>query len=249
MKVFDYIRKKLEKGRLHFSLIDPDPLKQDINDVASKIRILEKLGTDAIMIGGSTNIVSSILDDVVGTVKENCSLPVILFPGNTSGISRQADAIFFMSLLNSRNPYWIVGAQVLGAPLVKRFGIEPISMGYLVIEPGGTVSFVGDAKPLPRSKPKLVAAYALAAQYLGMSLVYLEAGSGVEEPISPEIIKTVKSAIDIPLIVGGGMKTADAVTASLEAGADIIVTGTACESDDMENTMKSIIRAVKDFRH
>lgn len=248
MKVLSYIHEKLEKGPLHFSLIDPDPVKQNIEAIASKASILEKLGTDAIMVGGSTNIVSSILDDTVKTIKKNCSLPVILFPGNISGITKKADAIFFMSLLNSRNPYWIVGAQVLGAPIVKSAGIEPISMAYLVIEPGGTVSFVGDAKPIPRNKPGLAAAYALAAQYLGMSLVYLEAGSGVKEPIQPEIIKTVKSAIDIPLIVGGGMKTADAVTTALKADADIIVTGTACESGNTEKTMRPIIRAVKDFK-
>ena len=154
---------------------------------------------------------------------------MILFPGSHGGISKYADAIFFMSLLNSRNPFFITGSQALGAFTVKRYGIEPIPMAYLVIEPGETVGWVGDAKPIPRHKPKIAAAYALAGQYLGMRFVYLEAGSGAREPVPPEMISLVRKVIDVPLIVGGGIRTGEQARKAVEAGADIIVTGTAVE--------------------
>ncbi len=141
-----------------------------------------------------------VLDGVVKAIKESSSLPTILFPGSHGGISKYADAIFFMSLLNSRNPpFFITGSQALGAFTVKRYGIEPIPMAYLVVEPGETVGWVGDAKPIPRHKPKIAAAYALAGQYLGMRLVYLEAGSGGEGAGSPpEMISLVRRVIDVP---------------------------------------------------
>jgi len=251
MKIIDFIRKEVKKGPMHFALFDPDPFNENLNHIGEKAKVLEKIGTKAIMIGGSTSVGPSLLDDVISSIKQNCSLPVILFPGNISGITKKADAIFFMSLLNSRNPYWITGAQVLGAPLVKRSGIEPISMGYLVIEPGGTVSFIGDAKPIPRNKPSIAASYALAAQYFGMSLVYLEAGSGVKDPIPAELIHAVRRSVQVPLIVGGGVRTEEDVKPILKAGADIIVTGTVAENgspDEMEKKLSPIIKCINSFK-
>lgn len=251
MKVKEFIEKELENGPMHFALFDPDPMKVDLEEISEKAKVLEEIGTKAIMIGGSTGVSYSILEKTVDAIKNSCSLPIILFPGNISGITQKADAVFFMSLLNSRNPYWITGAQVLGAPLIKRSGVEPLSMGYLVIEPGGTVSFVGDAKPIPRNKPDLAAAYSLAAQYFGMSLVYLEAGSGVKDPIPPEIVYAVKKTIDIPVIVGGGMKTPEDVEKALQAGADIIVTGTTAENGDsekMKQKLQPIVEKINNFK-
>ncbi|WP_297469481.1 geranylgeranylglyceryl/heptaprenylglyceryl phosphate synthase [Thermococcus sp.] len=226
-RVERYIHDRLKDGKLHFVLLDPDDVPPE---TAGKIaEMSEEIGVDAIMVGGSTGAEGEVLDDVVKAIKENSSLPVILFPGSHGGISRYADAIFFMSLLNSRNPFFITGAQALGAFQVKRYNLEPIPMAYLIIEPGATVGWVGDATPLPRHKPKIAAAYALAGQYLGMRLVYLEAGSGAEKPVPPEMISLVKKVIDVPLIVGGGIRTGEQARRAVEAGADIVVTGTAIE--------------------
>jgi len=226
-KVERYIHEKLEREKLHFVLLDPDDVKPE---TAGRIAEMgEEIGVDAVMVGGSTGAEGEVLDGVVKAIKESSSLPVILFPGSHGGISRYADAIFFMSLLNSRNPFFITGAQALGAFQVKRYGIEPIPMAYLIIEPGEAVGWVGDAKPIPRHKPKIAAAYALAGQYLGMRLVYLEAGSGAPRPVPPELISLVKRVIDVPLIVGGGIRSGAHARAAVKAGADIVVTGTAVE--------------------
>ncbi|ASI98979.1 geranylgeranylglyceryl/heptaprenylglyceryl phosphate synthase [Thermococcus celer] len=226
-KVESYIHEKLEREKLHFVLIDPDDVTPEV--AGEMARMSEEVGVDAIMIGGSTGAEGEVLDGVVKAIKESSSLPTILFPGSHGGISKYADAIFFMSLLNSRNPFFITGSQALGAFTVKRYGIEPIPMAYLVVEPGETVGWVGDAKPIPRHKPKIAAAYALAGQYLGMRLVYLEAGSGAREPVPPEMISLVRRVIDVPLIVGGGIRTGEEARRAVEAGADIVVTGTAIE--------------------
>ncbi|NJE85726.1 geranylgeranylglyceryl/heptaprenylglyceryl phosphate synthase [Thermococcus sp. CX2] len=246
-KVESYIHEKLEKEKLHFVLLDPDDIGPE---TAGKIaEMSEEVGVDAIMIGGSTGAEGDVLDGVVRAIKESSSLPVILFPGSHGGINKYADAIFFMSLLNSRNPFFITGAQALGAFQVKRYGIEPIPMAYLIIEPGETVGWVGDAKPIPRHKPKLAAAYALAGQYLGMRLVYLEAGSGAPEPVPPEMIAVVKKVIDVPLIVGGGIRSGEQARTAVKAGADIIVTGTAIEKagslEEAKKRLESIIRGIK----
>ncbi|CAB50020.1 geranylgeranylglyceryl/heptaprenylglyceryl phosphate synthase [Pyrococcus abyssi] len=247
-KVEMYINEELESGKkLHFVLIDPDDTHPEM---AGRIaELCENVGVNAIMVGGSTGAEGEMLDNVVKAIKESSSLPVILFPGSHSGISKYADAIFFMSLLNSRNPFFITGAQALGAFTVKRYGLEPIPMAYIIVEPGETVGWVGDAKPIPRHKPKLAAAYALAGQYLGMRLVYLEAGSGSPEPVPPEMVRIVKSVIDVPLIVGGGIRTGDQVRELTKAGADIIVTGTAIEStksiDEAKRKLEEIRRGLK----
>lgn len=225
--VESYILDKLKNEKLHFVLLDPDDVSPEL--AAEISEMAEEIGVDAIMVGGSTGAEGDVLDGVVRAIKESSGLPVILFPGSHGGISKYADAIFFMSLLNSTNPFFITGAQALGAFQVKRYGIEPIPMAYLIIEPGETVGWVGDAKPIPRHKPKIAAAYALAGQYLGMRFVYLEAGSGAREPVPPEMIGLVKKVIDVPLIVGGGIRTAEQARKAVGAGADIIVTGTAIE--------------------
>ncbi|WP_456420515.1 phosphoglycerol geranylgeranyltransferase [Thermococcus sp.] len=226
-KVERYIHERLKNEKLHFVLLDPDDVSPE---TAGEIaEMAGEIGVDAIMVGGSTGAEGDVLDAVVKAIKESSNLPVILFPGSHGGISKYADAIFFMSLLNSRNPFFITGAQALGAFQVRRYNLEPIPMAYLVIEPGETVGWVGDAKPIPRHKPKIAAAYALAGQYLGMRLVYLEAGSGARQPVPPEMIALVKRVIDVPLIVGGGIRTAEDASKAVESGADIVVTGTAIE--------------------
>ncbi len=242
-KVETYIHEKLEKGKIHFVLLDPDDVPPEM---ASEIaRMSEEAGVDGIMIGGSTGAEGEVLDSVVRAIKESSNLPVILFPGSHGGVSRYADAIFFMSLLNSRNPFFITGAQALGAFAVKKYGLEPIPMAYLIVEPGETVGWVGDAKPIPRHKPKIAAAYALAGQYLGMRLVYLEAGSGASEHVPGRMINTVKSVIDVPLIVGGGIRTYEDAKEVAESGADIIVTGTAIEKAGSLSEAKRRLEALR----
>jgi phosphoglycerol geranylgeranyltransferase len=214
-------------GIIHITLLDPDKCSPETaSDIAHDA---EESGTAAIMVGGSTVTSTEHLDNLVKSMKKKVKIPIILFPNNVTGISRYADAIWFMSLLNSSDPYFLTGAQVLGAPLIKKFGLEPIPLGYIIIGEGGAVSVIGRACPIPYDKPELAVAYALAAQYFGMRFVYLEAGSGAKQTVPAEMIKMVKSLVDVTLIVGGGIQNCDQVKTITTAGADIFVTGTITE--------------------
>ena len=248
-KVWSYITDKLEReGALHMSLLDPDPLKMTTETVVEMARLAEASGSDAIMIGGSTAF--GIIDESVKAITETVDIPTILFPGNLTGVSKHADAMYFMSLLNSTNPYWIIGAQALAAANVKIIGIEAIPVAYLLVAPGKTAAWVGDAKVFPREKPKIALMYALAAELLGFKLVYLEAGSGAEgNGVPSEMITTVSQYVDIPLIVGGGFNDAKSVTNAVKAGASIVVQGTYLEKnilDDKGAGLKKIVKALKE---
>jgi len=217
-----------KRGAGHLTLIDPD--SQSPAQAAVMAKAADEGGTDAIMVGGSVGAAGVVLHDTVEKIKEKTDLPVILFPSSVAGLCENADAVFFMSLLNSRTTSYIVENQVLGAPLVLRYGLEPIPMAYVIVEPGGTVGWVGDARLIPRRKPELAAAYALAARFMGMRLVYLEAGSGAESPVPLEMVSAAKKVLgDALLVVGGGIRSGDAAAQLTAAGADLIVTGTAVE--------------------
>lgn len=200
------------------------------------------------MIGGSTFVSARHLDDVVKIVKRTVKIPLILFPNNVTGISRYADAIWFMSLLNSVDPYFLMGAQVLGAPLVKKYSLEPIPLGYIIVGDGGTAGVVGKAIAVPYNKPELAAAHALAGQYLGMRFIYLEAGSGAKEPVPPEMIRAVKHYIAVPLIVGGGIRSRGQALAAASAGADIIITGNIVEETGIRRKVSEIIEGIRHRR-
>ncbi len=248
-KVWSYITDKLEReGALHMSLLDPDPLKMTTETVVEMAKLAEAAGSDAIMIGGSTAF--GIIDESVKAITEAVDIPTILFPGNLTGVSKHADAMYFMSLLNSTNPYWIIGAQALAAANVKIIGIEAIPMAYLLVAPGKTAAWVGDAKVFPREKPKIALMYALAAELLGFKLVYLEAGSGAEgNGVPSEMITTVSQYVDIPVIVGGGFNDAKSVTNAIKAGASIVVQGTYLEKNVLEDKgagLKKIVKALKE---
>jgi len=247
-KVEEYLVRKIRKdGAVHVTLIDPEEVSSDL--AYHFAQEVEACQTSAIMVGGTTVVSSTHLDDVVKAVKEAVSVPVILFPNNITGISRYADAIWFMSLLNSSDPYFIVGAQVLGAPLVKTYGLEPIPLGYIVAGEGGSVGVIGRAFPIPYNKPELASAYALAAQYLGMHFVYLEAGSGAARPIPCEMVKSVRKAIGIPLIVGGGMRTREQAMEIVSTGADIVVTSTILEEskkDEVRSKIMEMMQGIKE---
>ncbi len=246
-RVENYLLEKIKtSGSIHITLIDPE--KITVQQAAKIVENANASGTAAIMIGGSTFVSQSHLDDVLKAIRETVKIPTILFPNNITGISRHADAIWFMSLLNSVDPYFLMGAQILGAPLVKKFGLEPISMGYIIVGEGGTAGIVGKAIPVPYSKPELAAAHALAGQYLGMHFIYLEGGSGAKNPVPAEMIQAVKSYVDAKIIVGGGIKTKEQALTAASAGADIIVTGNVVESVGSEQKVTEIINGIKNVK-
>jgi len=243
-QVEKYLLEKIKKeGTVHITLVDPE--KVTPSSASRVVREAESCQTAAIMVGGSTIVSTSHLDRVVKAIKKTVKIPVILFPNNVTGISKYADAIWFMSLLNSSDPYFLMGAQVLGAPIIKKFGLEPIPLGYIVVGEGGAVSVVGRAVPIPYDKPELAAAHALAAEYFGMHFVYLEAGSGAKQPVPSEMIKIVKSVINLPLLVGGGIKTGEQVKEIVEAGANIIVTGTVVEEYKVKDKIRELVKNMK----
>lgn len=242
--VEQYIIRKIKKENcIHFSLIDPENIQLD--DAVSITKSLEKYGTSAIMIGGSTIASTSLVDEIVKVIKNSVKIPVILFPNNLSGVSRYADAIWFMSLLNSNNPLFISGFQSLAAPMIKRYEIETISLAYIIIGEGSTAAYIGQAHAIPHDAFKIAMSYALAAEYLGMHFIYLEAGSGARKPISPEMVTLVKNNVSIPVIVGGGIRESVTAKALAIAGADGIVTGTIVESDESCEKVREIIKSIK----
>ena len=239
-----YLLKKIKaEGAIHVTLIDPEEVTA--HDAARIAENSENSGSAAIMIGGSTFVSQTRLDEVVRAIKASIKIPTILFPNNITGISSCADAIWFMSLLNSVDPYFLVGAQILGAPLVKKYRLEPLSMGYIIVGEGGTAGIVGKAISVPYSKPELAAAHALAGQYLGMRFIYLEGGSGAKNPVPPEMIRAVKNSLEITLLVGGGIRTKEQALAAASAGADIIVTGNVTETSGSKQKITEIITAIK----
>ncbi|MEM2949325.1 MAG: geranylgeranylglyceryl/heptaprenylglyceryl phosphate synthase [Candidatus Bilamarchaeaceae archaeon] len=247
MKVKEYIETEIEKkGALFFALIDP----LDYNSLENAVktaRNADEADADLILVGGRTGVQGVILDEITKRIKENVSKPVVLFPGNIGTLTKYADGVYFMSMLNSRNPYWISEAQMLAAPVVKRYGIEPLSVGYVVVEPGGTVGWVGDSRLIPRNRPKLAAAYALAAEYMGFDFFITDAGSNpAEGPIPVEMVKAVASAININYIVAGGIRKPEEARRIAEAGADAIQVGTYLEKETEKGKIEAMIKALRE---
>jgi phosphoglycerol geranylgeranyltransferase len=236
--------RKLEKGKVHMTLIDP--AAQSYRRGGEIAEEAQAAGTDFIMVGGSTNIDTEGMDQCIDYIQQYSSLKVIIFPGSHSMISSRADAIYFMSLLNSRNPEFIIRQQARGAVYIRKIGMETIPMGYLVVEPGMTVGRVGEVDLIRKDDNERALSFAIAAEAFGMKFVYLEAGSGADYPVKENMISLVRSGISIPLIVGGGIRTAAAARKIARAGADIVVTGTVAEkSANVAKTLAPIITAVK----
>lgn len=226
--VESYIKQRIkEKGAIQMTLIDPQ--KMGIEKSVEIAVEAEKAGTAAMMVGGSTLSSNNDLDTAIQGMKALVKVPIILFPNNISGVSKYADAIWFMSLLNSASTYYIIDVQALTAHTVRRYGLEALPLGYIIVGEGGAAGFVGHARGIPYDHPELALGYSLAAETLGMRFVYLEAGSGAKDHIPLEMIKLVKSEINVPLIVGGGIRNGKTARAVVDAGADIIVTGTLAE--------------------
>jgi len=241
----DLIRELLQKKKhLHFTLIDPN--KQSPEEAGHKAQICYEYGTDAIMIGDSTLKDKKLAFKTVEQIKKSVNIPTIFFPNSAETIPENVDYIFFMMLLNSTKRKYIIEEQIKGAPLVNKFNIKPISMGYLIISTSDkltTVEKVCEPDRITKNDTEKAFSYALSAKYLNMECLYLEAGSGAPEPVPNEIISIVKKSANIPLIVGGGIKDGKTARAKVEAGADIIVNGTAFEKDISK--LKEIIDAIR----
>lgn len=204
-RVYEYIMERLqEKRALHFTLIDPEKiLSKTPGDIAEEAA---EGGTSAFMVGGSTIASAGEMDEVIESIKERSQLPVILFPPGATYLSPRADALFFMSLMNSRNLGFVIREHLKGALFCRRTGVEPLSMGYVVVEPGMRVGKVGEVDLIPREDVEGAVSYALAAQYFGMKFFYLEAGSGAPLPVPERMINAVSQEVEIPVIVGGGIR-------------------------------------------
>jgi len=229
-------------GSIHMTLLDPDKLSSD--DFLKLAIRAQEAGTDALMVGGSLGVTEGQLDEYIGLIKDKVKIPIILFPGSLAGISSRADALFFLSVMNSTDPYFIVGAQVQASVLLlRRFrNLEVISLAYIIVGDGGAVGYVSSARPIPYGRDDLAVAYAYAAQLMGFDMIYLEAGSGAREPVGVSMVSRVKSVVSRPLIVGGGIRDPEIAYKVALAGADAVVTGTIIEEDP--GILASIVKSV-----
>ncbi len=244
------LRVRETRGAGYFVLMDPD--KQEIAKAVEKATLCEEAGVDALLVGGSL-LLTPRFETLIKALKEKVGIPVIIFPGGVQQVSGAADAILFMSIISGRNPEHLIGDQVRAAPTVKALGLEAIATGYMLIESGGTTSaeYMSTTRSIPRDKPDIAAATALAAQYLGMKLVYLEAGSGAVQTVPERMISTVASYVSLPIIVGGGIVRPEDAAQKVNAGASFIVTGNVLEKEKDSDMIREFARAVhyKETRH
>lgn len=225
-------------------MLDPDELGNE-SELREKVGILSASGVDLILYGGSL-ISGHNFESGLRLIKSITDIPVILFPGSALQVSNQADAILFTSLISGRNPEYLIGQQVLAAPVIQKAGIEVIPTGYMLIDSGRptTASYVSNTSPIPHNKPEIAATTALAGEMLGMKLMYLDGGSGAAHAVTHEMIAAVKKNTHVPLVVGGGIETPEALLDRYRAGADVAVVGTAAEQDPF--IIRDMVMAVKD---
>ncbi len=235
------INRKSQSKKSFAVLVDPD--KVNDNSVEDLIQLSLDAKVDYFLVGGSL-VISNYLDECVQLIKRNCNIPVILFPGSPSQVSKYADALLYLSLISGRNPELLIGQHVVSAPFVKKSGLEIMSTGYMVIDGGAptTVSYISNASPLPADKNEIAMCTAMAGEMLGMKLIYMDAGSGAKNAISETMIEKVTACIEVPLIVGGGITTAEKAYLNCKAGADVIVVGNAIEKD--ASLIKEIASAI-----
>ena len=234
---------KRDRGAGYLLLIDPDNI--DAKKLPSFIRDATKAGTDAFLVGGSL-MLSHEFDKTLTIIKGNTKAPVIIFPGNVSQVSFEADAILFLILISGRNPDYLIGSQVNAAPIIKRMELEAISTGYMLIDGGNVTSaeFMSNTKPIPREKSDIAVAHALAAELIGLKLLYLEAGSGAKQSVPDEMIKKVTKHCSLPIIVGGGIRTPEEAQDKVKAGASFVVTGTIIEENSHGSFIKEFANAI-----
>ena len=232
MSVLKTLRDRHREGKKSIAvLVDPDKI-EDASKLLQLINLASENCIDFFFVGGSL-ITTSNLANVVKHIKENVTIPVILFPGNSMQIEPTADALLFLSLISGRNPELLIGQHVVAAPIIRNTKLEVIPTGYLLINSGRTtsVAYISNTTPIPDDKYSLAACTAMAGEMLGLQSIYLDAGSGAEKEISPKMIATVRKSVNVPLIVGGGINTNQKALAALESGADMIVIGNALEKN------------------
>ena len=231
IKIYQSLAEKKQRGKKSFAvLIDPDKVNTTLLDELIELSMSAKV--DYFLVGGSL-VISSYLDDCVQYIKKNCDIPVILFPGSASQITKYADALLYLSLISGRNPELLIGQHVVSAPFVKQSGLEIISTGYMVIDGGAptTVSYISNATPIPADKNEIAMCTAMAGEMLGMNLIYMDSGSGAKRPVNESMIEIVAKHINVPLVVGGGIIHPEKAYLNCKAGADVIVVGNAIEKD------------------
>jgi phosphoglycerol geranylgeranyltransferase len=232
MKILDILKERHRAGKKSIAiLVDPDKV-DDPTRLNHLINLASENCIDFFFVGGSL-ITTTNLAEVINLIKEQVSIPVVLFPGNSMQLDPGADAILFLSLISGRNPDLLIGQQVIAAPILRNSKIEVMPTGYMLINSGKitSVAYISNTTPIPEDKYSLAACTALAGEMLGLQLIYLDAGSGAEREISAKMISAVRKAVNTPLIVGGGINTSAKAIAALEAGADMIVIGNALEKN------------------
>lgn len=246
MNIYQSLEKQKSLGKRSFAvLIDPDKVNELVLDELIALSTAAKV--DYFLVGGSL-VISNQLDSVVQHIKKNCTIPVILFPGSSTHISKYADALLYLSLISGRNPELLIGQHVVSAPFIKQSGLEVMPTGYMLIDGGAptTVSYISNANPIPADKNEIAMCTAMAGEMLGMKLIYMDAGSGAKRSITESMIEKVSQNISVPLIIGGGITDPEKAYLNCKAGADLIVIGNAIEKDPvLISEMAAAIHAVK----
>lgn len=244
MSVYTQLTETIASRRAAFLLLlDPDKVNEStLNDF---IPYAEQCGVDGFLVGGSL-LMTGNFDSVLAGIKKAATKPVIIFPGSVNQVSGNADAILFLSLVSGRNPEHLIGKQVMAAPLIRQAGLEAIATAYMLIESGNktTAEYISGTIPIPSGKPDIAAATALAAEYLGMKFIYLEAGSGAERTVPVAMVKAVSSWVTVPVIAGGGIRTPQAAADLVNAGARLIVTGNHFEIESNRAMLREFADAV-----
>lgn len=242
-KIYNQLTERKRIGRKAFTvLIDPD--KVDASAIDKLVSLSVEAGVDYFFVGGSL-VISNHLDYCIQLIKASCSIPVILFPGAPSQVSKYADALLYLSLISGRNPELLIGQHVISAPFVRQSGLEIIPTGYMVIDGGAptTVSYISNASPIPSDKNEIAMCTAMAGEMLGMKVIFMDSGSGAKRPVNETMIEKVALHIEAPIIVGGGITDPEKAYRNCKAGADIIVVGNAIEKD------ASLIKEMSDAIH
>jgi putative glycerol-1-phosphate prenyltransferase len=229
-------------------LLDPDKVEQDI--LVKLLHRIHDYPVDAFLVGGSL-VTDYSHREVIATLRQHSSKPVVLFPGNPLHIDSSADSLLLLSLISGRNPEFLIGQHVIAAPLLKKSGLEILPTGYILVDSGTqtTVSYISNTTPLPHDKPGVAACTAMAGEMLGLKLIYLDAGSGARCPVSPDMIAAVRVAVDVPIIVGGGINSGEKAYEALRAGADMIVVGNGLENNpdllpELSNVVQQLNQSV-----
>jgi phosphoglycerol geranylgeranyltransferase len=229
--LYNLFTERKAQGKKSFAvLIDPDKVNE--TSLEQIIKLSVDANVDYFFVGGSL-VISNYVDECIQFIKRSCSIPVVLFPGNPSQVSKYADALLYLSLISGRNAELLIGQHVISAPVVKKSGLEILPTGYMVIDGGAptTVSYISNASPIPADKNDIAMCTAMAGEMLGMQLIYMDAGSGAKRSITESMIQKVAQSIAVPLIVGGGIIDPEKAYLNCKAGADIIVVGNAIEKD------------------